>query len=153
MAAEPQTEQPPALPFHWRSHVTLHLIFLALSVAVIGASFVFSIQGKTDVRVPGISFPMPETCTSRRLWGIDCPGCGLTRSFVSISCGKINDALGFNPAGPLVYVFVLVQIPWHLFQLLRIGLGKHPIESVWLYVPIFVCSGAILFQWLFRLVT
>ena len=149
MAVE-QNNEHPALPFRWRTHSTLHLVFLGIATALIGASFVFTLEGENGVRIPGLPIPMPETCTSRRIWGVDCPGCGLTRSFVSMSEGMIAKAVAFNPAGPLVYLFVLVQIPWHLFQLGRIALGKLPVESVWLYVPIFVCSAALFLQWIYR---
>lgn len=145
--------QRPALPFRWRTHVSLHLVFLGIAGAMIIASFVFSLEGENGVRIPGIPIRMPETCTAKRVWGVDCPGCGLTRSFVSMSGGEIWKAFGFNPAGPLVYLFVLVQIPWHLFQLARIAIGKFPFESFWLYVPIFVCSGALFLQWLYRMLS
>ena len=88
---------------------------------------------------------------SRRIWRMDCPGCGLTRSFISMSHGEFQRAFSFNMAGPLVYLFVLVQIPWHAWQLYRIVRLRRPIESLWLYVPLYAMSGAILSQWLWRL--
>ncbi|WP_105618746.1 DUF2752 domain-containing protein [Vallitalea okinawensis] len=43
-------------------------------------------------------------CYYRNTLGFDCPGCGLTRSFISISKGNIKDAMAYNPGGILIYI-------------------------------------------------
>lgn len=43
-------------------------------------------------------------CVIRYFSGIECPGCGLTRSFLSMARLDIGDAFRFNAAGPLIYV-------------------------------------------------
>ena len=146
-------EQSPESRFwkFYRVNFRLHLMFLLMSLAVIVCSFVMTSEGQTIVRVPGLPIQMPETCMSKRLWGIDCPGCGLTRSFISMSHAQFSRAFSFNPAGPIVYLFVLAQIPWHAFQMFRLWKGKRPFESIWLYVPLFGMSVAILIQWLWRM--
>lgn len=136
----------------YRMNFYLHLMFLLMALAVIVCSFVMTSEGRTAIRIPGLSIPMPQTCLSRRMWGMDCPGCGLTRSFVSMSHAEFSRAFSFNAAGPLVYLFVLVQIPWHLFQICRLWNLKRPIESGWLYVPLFAINAALLIQWLWRMV-
>lgn len=135
----------------YRSNYWLHVTFLAMSLGVILCSLIMTVEGPTTVRVPGLPVAMPESCMSRRAWGIDCPGCGLTRSFISMSHGQVNNAFSFNPAGPLVYLFVLIQIPWHGYQLFRLRNIRRPIETLWLYLPLFGMSVAILAQWLWRL--
>ena len=39
---------------------------------------------------------------------VDCPGCGLTRSFLVMAKGQLFEAFRYNAAGPLVYFFFLV---------------------------------------------
>ncbi|MBI2340614.1 MAG: DUF2752 domain-containing protein [Deltaproteobacteria bacterium] len=46
-------------------------------------------------------------CGFKLIFGIDCPGCGLTRSFLSIARGHLLEAVHYNAAGPLVYLFLL----------------------------------------------
>ena len=46
-------------------------------------------------------------CFFKHLTGLDCPGCGLTRSFLSLARGHFLDAFHFNAAGPLVYLLFL----------------------------------------------
>src|SRR5439155_3069638 len=61
--------------------------------------------------VLALSFLLPpngipgKMCIYKALTGIECPACGLTRSFVAISHGRWAVAVRTNPAGPLVYVF------------------------------------------------
>jgi len=136
---------------HYRLNFRLHVMFLLMALAIIVCSFVMTSEGKTIVRVPGVAMQMPETCMSRRMWGMDCPGCGLTRSFISMSHVQFSRAVSFNPAGPIVYLFVLVQIPWHAFQMVRLWKLRRPIESMWLYVPLFGMTVVVLVQWFWRL--
>ncbi len=138
---------------YYRSNFTLHVVFLLMSAAVIVCSAMMTSEGATTVRIPGIPFSMPESCMSRRVWGIDCPGCGLTRSFISMSHFQFSRAIAFNPAGPIVYLFFLIQIPWHGYQMVRLWRLKRPIESVWLYSGLFAISAATFAQWIWRLLT
>lgn len=138
----------------WRFYQTnfrLHVIFLVMAAAILLCSFVMTSEGRNIVRVPGVAGHMPETCISRRLYGFDCPGCGLTRSFISMSHGEFQKAFSFNPAGPIVYLFVLIQVPWHAYQMIRIMSLRRPVETLWLYVPLFGMSAVLLLQWLWRL--
>src|SRR5262245_42705428 len=55
----------------------------------------FLLQTRPDHRVQfrwGPSVPLPETCGSKIFFGMECPGCGLTRSFISISHGDFAEA-------------------------------------------------------------
>src|SRR3982751_3562109 len=54
--------------------------------------------------------PLGTSCMFHNLFGVDCPFCGLTRSFVSLAHGQIGRAFEFHPAGPLLFVAMLVFI-------------------------------------------
>ncbi|MEM7454548.1 MAG: DUF2752 domain-containing protein [Planctomycetota bacterium] len=84
------------------------------------------------------------------MFGMDCPSCGLTRAFISISHGQFMRAWHFNPASFLVYAFVASQIPWRLFQLARIRRGRLPYFSPWLMTFPATAMGALIVQWIFR---
>ncbi len=54
---------------------------------------------------------LPEVCGMKRMgWG-ECPGCGLTRSFVLGTRFK-PEAFTLHPAGPLLLLLVVGQIPY-----------------------------------------
>lgn len=143
---EPTTNLP-----HPVNTTVVHVIFLAMSVTIVLLSFVMKFDGGDMVSLPGFQSPMPETCSSKAYFGLSCPGCGLTRSFISISRGQFGKAWQLNPASFFVYVFVAIQIPWQCFQIWRLRQGKPIIESSWVYLPLMVCTFALAFQWVIKL--
>ena len=44
-------------------------------------------------------------------FGLDCPGCGLTRSFIHFAHGRLLEGLRLNPAGIAIFLFVVAQVP------------------------------------------
>jgi hypothetical protein len=61
---------------------------------------------------------LPEVCTIKRLeWG-ECPGCGLTRSFV-LGVRLDPEAFRLHPAGPLLLLVVVAQLPYRVYRLRR----------------------------------
>lgn len=69
------------------------------------------------VYLRGFDQPIPETCWSYGRFGIDCPGCGLTRTFVHLTHAQFAQAWRLNPVGWLVFLFALCQIPCGIAQL------------------------------------
>lgn len=57
-------------------------------------------------------------CFFKYLSHLDCPGCGLTRSFISISHGNFIQALQFNLLGPFVYLYFLIYLIRHFLNLI-----------------------------------
>lgn len=49
----------------------------------------------------------PVLCIFRRLTGLPCPGCGLTRSWVYLMHGDLSQAFISNPFGPVLVVAVI----------------------------------------------
>jgi hypothetical protein len=41
---------------------------------------------------------------------IDCPFCGMTRSFVALAHGEVSSAFRFHPAGPLLFAAMLAGL-------------------------------------------
>lgn len=141
-----------ANPFY-RMDMFAHCGFLLAAVVVLLLSFSMSVAGQTSVFLPGTSTPMPETCTARLFFGIDCPGCGLTRSFISIGHGEFARAWHFNPAGFIVYLLFAVQIPWQSFQIHRLMKGLRSYERPWVYLLPTIAAIALIIQWIAKLVT
>lgn len=96
---------------------SLDLTILILSLLVLIAAFLLGVE-ETRVRLavwPG--WLLPESCLSRSLAGIDCPGCGLTRSFVYLAEGDVSGSLASNRVGWLLALATLSQIPIRLWSL------------------------------------
>ena len=131
-------------------HYWSHLTFLSIAVVILILSLTMEVSGSQLVYLPGASLPLPESCSSKWLLGIACPACGMTRAFISISHGQLENAWQFNPASYVVYFLVLIQIPWQIFQLIRIYRGQNPIESYWIYLLPAAAFLSMLTQWVVR---
>jgi hypothetical protein len=107
----------------------------------------------TSLTFPGLGASLPEVCTMRRLLGIDCPGCGLTRSFVALAHGDFVAAWRWNPAGLLWFAALLYQFPYRAVQLRFISRGRelvvHPAVTT---VVVLLLAAACLLQWIAKFV-
>ena len=89
---------------------------LILCSAVILASMVLT---PSDGAVSLFGWQVPPLCLFSNLTGIDCLGCGLTRSFTYLGHGDWNSALDRHRLGPIFYVLVLSQLPLRAVRLWR----------------------------------
>jgi hypothetical protein len=133
--------------------MSFHLALLLLSGTVLLLSALLAVRGSTRVMVPRWNFTVPELCMSRRLLGIACPGCGLTRSFISLAHGDVAAAWSYNPAGLVLFAMLAFQVPYRGLQLWRIRRGKSEL-SFHLAAHVTLWSFAILLigQWLLRMI-
>lgn len=160
-SAVPTAAVPPALPAglpttssvwppagYTTPGTLLHWVFLAMSALVIIASFTFRVRDGQEVIVPIVNVALPGTCTFRRLTGVPCPGCGLTRSFISLGHGQLLAAWRYNPAGFVFFTLVAFQIPYRIYQIRRIRSGRdsHRFEYLdnWFLV---LLVAALVVQW------
>jgi hypothetical protein len=96
-----------------------HRQMLVICALVLAASFVLIVLPDGRVAVPGVSHPLPETCGSRLLFGVSCPGCGLTRSFIHLAHGDLEASLRLHRLGWLMALFVAAQFPYRTLLLMR----------------------------------
>ena len=136
-----------------RPNWTFQILLLVVATAIVALSFLLYVDGPVNVVIPWLNIPLPGTCSMRRVAGIDCPGCGLTRSFVSLAHGHWQASLVFNPAGLLLFPMVAFQIPYRIAQLWRLSRGLRPwnlsTASFWLWGLIGVI---LLIQWISKLI-
>jgi hypothetical protein len=131
---------------------SLHVFLFAASCLVVLLAATMSIQDGAGVSLPGIAIPLPELCYFRRGVGLDCPGCGLTRSFIALAHGEIARAWQFNPAGLLLFPLVAFQIPYQAAQLLRLKSGRQPWKLELIGVGVFAAAVIAMFaQWIVKL--
>lgn len=145
--------QPPPLRGRrsWRQLAfTFHGVILAVSIGVLIASFILEVRDDA-IAAPLDSMPLPGLCTFKRMTGIDCPGCGLTRCFVSISHGELEQAFSYNAAGLLLYIAVVFQLPFRGWQILRLRRGKPELDFNLIGGVYLLATAVILFgQWIVR---
>ncbi len=79
---------------------------------------------------------LPDMCASRAWFGTTCPGCGLTRSFVHLTHGRVGASFRMHRLGPLLYLCFIILAYYRIWCL------RHPGEKIpnllrrlQLYVP------------------
>lgn len=93
--------------------------------------------------------PIPELCMSRSWFGINCPGCGLTRSFIALRNGDFVRAWHYHHLGWLMLLLVASQIPYRIYALRT--QGDTPSQSRWPNWIAYFMIAALLINWLLNL--
>lgn len=107
-----------------------HLTMLVLGMVVLAMSFLLSVHGAgAEGYVTWGGFELPPMCGSRFWFGVECPGCGLTRSFIAIAQGSLSRSWEFHRVGWLLWIAVVLQIPYRLFSLREMRSGV--VERHW----------------------
>lgn len=101
-----------------------HWTMLALGVGVLSAAFLLRINDGGRVGASWMPFDsLPPLCGSRALLGIECPGCGLTRSFVALASGDVAESFHFHRLGWLMFLATASQIPYRIVRLRQLSQG------------------------------
>jgi len=110
----------PRATFHYKIRRQRHLEMLVISLIVIALSWLLDVSAVGRVFLSGFpNWPVPETCLSRDFFGVDCPGCGLTRSYIYLIHGHWNSAWSMHRLGWLLFIVTVFQVPYRLIALHR----------------------------------
>lgn len=97
-----------------------HRFMLIVACAIVASAVVFRVPSNDRVELAGMAgLPMPSLCMSKSLLGIDCPGCGLTRSLLCFFQGQFARSLALHSLGWVIAVAVLLQFPYRILALVR----------------------------------
>lgn len=100
-------------------------VWLLGIVAVVAlASLLHHEPPGSAVQIRPWQWTLPETCGSKRSLGLECPGCGLTRSFILSAHGQWATAFAVHPFGMLGFLGLVALIPVRLWQAVRLLTGK-----------------------------
>jgi hypothetical protein len=94
-------------------------------------------------------WPIPSACPSHIIFGVDCPGCGLTRSFIYLAQGDWRLAFREHRAGWLLALAVVLQIPYRLTCLL--GRNRQPLGTWFPSLFGLALITALIGSWVMRL--
>lgn len=85
-----------------------------------GAVFLASVLlDTTSEQVTLFGWDVPALCAWRNMTGMECMGCGLTRSFVFMGHLQFIEAFKLHWMGPALYIFSTAQVPYRLMNLFR----------------------------------
>ncbi len=88
----------------------LRLGLVAVVAGLFGLALLLDLAGGA-LTLGGLA--VPDLCLVKRLWGIPCPGCGLTRSWVAMLGGDLAASLRFHGLGAVTLVYAGAQALRH----------------------------------------
>ncbi len=130
--------------------VSSHRVVLALLLGALGIAVVL---GALEMWRPSFSMEdLPVSCVFRRVTGVPCPGCGLTRSWVALARGAVSESLAFHRLGWVVMLYVGLQAFRHALWLLC-GRCRRPVDRMgwWLDRGLVVLAAVLFINWAFVL--
>jgi hypothetical protein len=145
-----------------RSEILCAILWVVAVVAVlgfarclvpvgIGAGDSVSRDARLTFSLGGDRLRLPQLCAFRGLLGYDCPGCGMTRSFVYSARLRFADAWAMHPVGTVLAVYLAVSVPHRLWRIGRLSLGRSS-ASTWRWeVGLVVLLAAVSYaRWFWR---
>jgi len=102
------------------------VIFLGLSAVVLFLSVLMNTDAS---QVTVLGYTLPGLCMWTVFLGIECLGCGLTRSFVFMGHLDPVAAFDMNKLGPFLYVIVVAQVPVRSVRLVRGVLARRDVDK------------------------
>ncbi len=93
---------------------------LGIALVTVALAFALEVHPNQRVALRGLpQYPLPPSCFSRTYLGVDCPGCGLTRSFILLAQGDLRASVARHRLGWLLALAVLLQVPYRIAKLCR----------------------------------
>jgi hypothetical protein len=135
-----------------RASPAYHAWLLGLSVAVIVLAALLNIRQETQVVLPWLGVPLPEICWWRRYLGLDCPGCGLTRCFISMAHGDLAGAWHYHPLGIFLFAALFAHVPYRAVQWWRVRRGLAEWRLPGLAIATWILIALLAAQWVWRMV-
>ena len=97
---------------------------IAAIAAILPAFFLFAYAWRPRVEHG------PVVCVSRLLWGVPCPGCGLTRAFCFMAHGEFDAAFRVNAMAPLAAVYLGALWLYYLIAAARGAPPAWPTDAI-----------------------
>ncbi|MBI3724523.1 DUF2752 domain-containing protein [bacterium] len=129
----------------------LELLLLAIVFVLSFATPAYTASGQPNA--PGMEVLEKATggglCPFRRLTGIPCAGCGLTRGFVQLAHAHLQEALHQNPLTPIVFLWLAARLLGFasVCFLKRELSNRIPWKIAWRFYEAFFVAGLALGVW------
>jgi len=130
MATEPITtgwEIEPHCDHRRRRSIRFAWFWLLAVCGILMAARILTPSGnsQSELSIAGTSVRLPELCQFKQIFGRDCPGCGMTRSFVYSARLQLADAWSVQPIGTLLAILLAASVPLRVWQIARLRRGQN----------------------------
>jgi hypothetical protein len=94
----------------------VHLLILVACMAIVITAFVLP-PDRIFAQHLGFRWHLYRFLDS--LFGLQCASCTLARSFSACAQGKLSQAFQYDGLGPLIFLYLVLQIPYRLWSLAK----------------------------------
>jgi hypothetical protein len=127
---------------------------MLLCAVIVLLSVILRVDERGSVLMPYTEDPpLPGSCVMRGVFGVDCPTCGLTRSFIALADGEFARAFAFHRLGPLLFIYVLLQVPLRAYAIVRGKAMLLELQSRYTLPLIWAFLIALVVNWVYNLLT
>lgn len=134
------------------ARVAIQFILFSICVATLALAANLEVNPQATEQVALGSWTLPELCQSKRVFQIDCPGCGLTRSFIFMAHGEVLAAFKMHPTGAILFLGIILAIPFFAINAAWIYRGNRSlIGELGISILVLVSTVMLMVQWLIRL--
>jgi len=130
-----------------------HITYLAIFLVFILAPFLFELHPTSTQPLTFFGYAPPPGCPSQYYFHLECPGCGITRSFVAFAHGEWALSWHYHRIGILLYLFFAARVPVHAWLLYRPKSAAHPLLEGVYNVSAWIMIALLLLNWLVGLFT
>ncbi len=124
------------------------MLFLSLFALV--ASPLLQVAPNERVTVRGVSsIVLPPSCATSAILGVDCPGCGLTRSFVHLAHGNWRASIQTHRVGWVLMLAAALQIPYRAHMIW--GSGRFKLGTSAAYILSSTLIALLFGNWVLRM--
>lgn len=99
--------------------------------------------------IPGM-MEMP-LCGAKHFLGCDCPGCGMTGSFVALMHGNIRASIDSHPLGTVVVAWLVYSFGRALTGVVQGRMPARLLSQKYRDVVMYVFLAALILQWVVKL--
>lgn len=94
----------------------VHLLILGVCLTIVITAFVMP---PDQVMARGLGLRWQFYCFLDKLFGLKCASCSLAQSFSACAQGQLSQAFKYDGLGPLIFLYLLLQIPYRLWSLAK----------------------------------
>ncbi len=128
-------------------------VFVVTSIFLVALILKPVADTQAELAVAGTSIVLPGLCQFKRMFGRDCPGCGMTRSFMYIARFQPTKAWAIQPVGTLLAFFLAASIPHRIWQIVQLHRGRIIRSTIGIEVSIVLTLAAMAYlRWFWQLV-
>ena len=109
---------------HRKGELLPNLVILILCSVILAGALISTppTEEKPYMRIGGIT--LPGICMFHGMTGLPCPGCGLTRSFVTAAHGDLASSFSHHRLGLLTLYYIFLQFVFNLVYIVVPGWRK-----------------------------